>query len=227
MRVYFSIFLALLVFYEKGQAQGFVNLNFNSANIPSGTQAGDFVPISDAIPDWTGYYGTDELTSILYNSLATGSQEIALLSSNSPGAIPGNNYTVVIQATGGSTGPSTSLAQTALIPSTAESLLFTASLPYSAGWQVTIGGQVIPVTEISTVGSDYAVYGGNISAFAGQVEQLEFSALAGNGPSVNLYLDSVSFSPNLVPEPNVVDLFVLGGLFLAWRYRQIFSKAKM
>lgn len=225
MKIRISILPLLLVLYGRGQAQGFLNLDFNSANIPSGTQAGDFVPISDAIPDWTAYFGTSQQTSILYDSLATGSQEIAILSSNSPGAIPGNNYTVVIQATGGSAGPSTSLAQTALIPSTANSIFFTASLPYSAGWQVTIDGQVISVTEISAVG-DNAVYAGNVSAFAGQVDQLEFTALSGAGPSVNLYLDSISFSPTLVPEPNMLGLSALGGLFLAWRYRQMFSKTK-
>jgi len=104
-----------------------------------------------------------------------------------------------------------------LIPSTANSILFEASLPYATGWQVSIAGQNIPVTQISTINSNFGVYAGNISAFAGQVDNLEFTALSGAGPTVNLYLDSISFSPSPVPEPNSLGLFALGGLVMAYR----------
>lgn len=178
------------------------------------------VPISEAIPDWTGYFGTNQETSVLYNGLDIGSVAIALLDTNSPvaGLIPGNNYTVVLQAGESDSGfVSASIAQTGLIPSTAESILFEASIRYAAGWQVTVAGQNVPVTEISTINSDFGVYAGNISAFAGQDAQLEFTALSGSGPTVNLYLDAISFSTSPIPEPSGLALAALGGLCFAWR----------
>jgi hypothetical protein len=215
----FCFLLASSVY--SGFAQGFVNLDFNSANIPSGTSSSTFVSITDAIPGWTAYYGNNLQTAVLYDSLAIGSVNLAILDANVSFAgflIPGNENTVVLQAGGG--GPeevSASISQTALIPSTANSILFEASLPYAAGWQVSIAGQNIPVTQISTINSNFGVYAGNISAFAGQVDNLEFTALSGAGPTVNLYLDSISFSPSPVPEPNSLGLFALGGLVMAYR----------
>jgi hypothetical protein len=202
-----------------GISQDFVNLDFNSANIPIGTSP-SFVPISEAIPGWTAYLGNNQQTSVVYDDLAIGSAAIAILDSNSPvPGPPGNNYTVVLQAGGSSAGDvSASISQSALIPSTANSLLFEASLPYGAGWQVSIAGQNVPVSLISTIDSSYALYAANVSTFAGHVDNLEFMALPGAGPTVNLYLGSISFSHSSVPEPDSFGLFALGGLFVAWRH---------
>jgi hypothetical protein len=142
---------------------------------------------------------------------------LAILSSNFVEAIPGNAYTILLQAGIGLEHPA-SISQTGLIPPTAESILFQASFPYAAGWQVSIGGQAIPVTQISTVDASYRVYAGDVSAFAGEVETLEFTALEGSGPTVNLYLDAISFSSSPIPEPSVLCLSAFGGLLLAWRY---------
>lgn len=35
-------------------AQGFLNLDFESANIPAGALPGDLIPFADAFPGWTG-----------------------------------------------------------------------------------------------------------------------------------------------------------------------------
>jgi hypothetical protein len=216
---------ALFSFTQLALAQSFVNLDFNSAYIPFGTPSGSTVAASDAIPGWTGYLGVNQQTSVLYDTLALGSAEIAILDSNSqvPG-IPGNSYTVVLQAGYGGTGVgnlSASIAQTASIPSTAKTILFEASLPYSAGWQVTIAGQNIPVTEISSINSGLGVYAGNVSAYAGQLDTLEFTALSGTGSTVNLFLDSISFSNSAIPEPSEFALFTAGALsFGFWRWRK-------
>jgi hypothetical protein len=210
-----------------GFAQGFVNLDFNSANIPSGTPP-SFVPTSEAIPGWTAYLGNNPQASVYYDSLAIGSVNISILDGNSiaGGPIPGNNYTVVLQAgngggSGGAPNTTASIAQTAMVPPTAESIMFTASLPFGPGWQVTINGQPISVSQIGSINSYYGVFAGNISAYAGQVDQLEFTALYGpygNNSDVaeNLYLDNIQFSASPVPEPNSFGLFALGGLFVAW-----------
>ena len=215
--------IALLIVPKCGFAQNFVNLDFNSANIPNGTSPATFVPIGDAIPGWTGYLGNTQVTDVLYDSLAIGSVNISILDANSPAHIPGNNYTVVLEAgngggNGGLANTTASIAQTGLIPATVESIEFTASFPNGgAGWQITINGQLIPVSQIGTVGSYYGVYAGNVSAYAGHVDQLEFTSLYGPaGAADNLYLDNLAFSASPVPEPNSLGLFALGGMFVAW-----------
>ncbi len=180
------------------------------------------VPVSEAIPNWTGCFGNSQETSALYDSVDTGSAAIAILDANSlvPGLIPGNIYTVVLQVGGSSGGyVSASISQTALIPQTAKSILFDASVPFAAGWQVTIDGQNVPVSQISIINVNFAVYAGNVSAYAGQVDNLQFSALSGAGPTVNLYLDAISFSSSSVPEPSVCGLLILGSLIFCLRRR--------
>jgi hypothetical protein len=212
----------LLTAARFGFSQGFMNLDFNSASIPNGTPANSFVPISSAIPGWTGYLGNNQQTSVLYNSGTIGSAAIDILDANNlGGVIPGNNYTVVLQAgndggNGGAPNATASIAQTAMIPSTAESIVFTASFPLAAGWQITLKGQPIVVSQIGTVGSYYGVYAGNVSAYAGQVDQLEFTALYGADGAENMSLDNIQFSSSPVPEPNSFGLFALGGLFIAF-----------
>ena len=229
MKKIYVTLTAILLISTRLQAQGFANLNFAGADIQNGTAAGSLISITNAIPGWIGYIGTSQQTSVLYNSLYTGTSVLAILGTNSPvsGNIPGNNYTIVLQAgSGGDLSETASIAQTALIPASAESIEFTASFPYGAGWQVAINGQVIPVSEIGSVNSYYNIYAGNISAFAGNIDQLEFTALTSSGPSVNLYLDNISFSSNPVPEPRVFRLVTLASLFLMWRCRQKFHQTK-
>jgi hypothetical protein len=205
-----NLFICVAVLFailREASGQEFVNLNFYEANLSAYGAGGSFVPATNAIPGWTGYLGSNQETSVLYNNLTIGEAAIAIIGTNDPDAayfvIPCNNYTVVLQAG----EVSSSIAQTALIPATAKTILFQASWPYASGWQVTVAGQSIPVSQLSTFGSDFAVYAGDISAFAGQTDALEFTALAGSGPPVNLYLDAISFSTSAVPEPSSLSLF--------------------
>jgi hypothetical protein len=221
--------IALITWIRFGCAQGFVNLDFNSANIPDGTPQGSFVPIADAIPGWTAYYGNSQQTSVLYDAGAIGSVNIAIIDANNPaiGLIPGDNYTVFLQSgnnggDGGAPNATASIAQTAMIPSTAESIVFTASFPYEAGWQITIDGLPISVSQIGTVGGSYGIFAGNVSPYAGRADQLlEFTALYGGYSSgVNVSLGNIAFSTSPVPEPSSFGLFALGGMFvvcLHWR----------
>ena len=207
--------MSLFVAVGNGFSQGFLNLGFNSAQL-SGYTSGEYVPATSAIPGWLGYIGTNPQTTVLYNDLTIGEAAIAILGTNSPSVspIPGNCYTVVLQA---SLEDNASIAQTALIPGTAESIFFTASAPYSSGWQVSVAGQDISVFQTSALGGNIYVYEGNISAFAGQTDQLQFTALAGGSSPVNMELDAIQFSSSPVPEPGVMGLCALGGLLLAWR----------
>lgn len=194
-----------------------MNLDFAQANL-SGYTAGVYVPIANAIPGWTGYIGTNQQTTVLYNDLAIGSAVLSLLDTNyiSPAAIiPGSSDMVVIQA--GFPSKPASIAQSAMIPATAKSILFAANYPYGSGWQVTIAGKIIPVTQVSAINSNYAFFEGDISTYAGHVDELRFTALYVSSPGGSLFLDSIQFSATPIPEPSSVALAALGGAWFILR----------
>jgi hypothetical protein len=66
--------------------------------------------------------------------------------------------------------------------------------------------------KIVILGANFNVYGGDISAFAGQSGQLEFRG-AGT-------LDNTFFSPQPIPEPGMLGLFSVSALLLGWRARR-------
>jgi len=195
-------------------AQGtFRNMDFGLSQVPNTTPWGTLVPVSQAFPFWTAYFGADQVTTVVYNAVAVGSVSVGLLTpdNTAAGGIPGHN-TAVIQAGDYTTGlVSAALAQTAQIPVGTMSLLFVATPPYGPGWEVSIGGQTIPVVEVSQVNSRFNEYGANISAFAGQIDELRFTALAGL-PTVNMYLGEIQFSPIAIPEPRTPALLAAGVL---------------
>ena len=235
--------IALVILLTTGMwsafSQGFVNLDFNSAQLSAYGAGPAFVPASDAIPGWTVYLGTNQQTTVLYNSITLGDGNVSIIGTNAPfpylvSPIPGNNYTVVLEAgpNPSSSSPNSvnaSIAQSGLIPATAQSILFTASIPSPlvAGFQVTIAGQVIPVTEISCIDTYYAMYEGNVSAFAGQIAELEFTDLASTESTEgNLNLGAISFSSSPIPEPGTLGLLATGGLLIGWRWRRNFRKVQ-
>jgi hypothetical protein len=218
------LFIVLLALVQNGEAQGFVNLDFEDAIIvadPSSPYYPNAVYASDAIPGWavTGnFLGPNE---IVYNALSLGAPSVALLGVNSQYIPLPLDGAFSIDLYGGA-GPSTnvSISQMGLVPANAASIRFSAQgvNPPSAGGPllVSLGGQSISFSAIST-GPNYTLYGGNIpSAFAGQNEQLTFLAPTDGG---NNYweIDDIQFSPSSVPEPSVFGLFALGGLFFGLR----------
>ena len=71
----------------------------------------------------------NKTSTVLYNDVTIGEAAIAIIGANNTiglSVIPGNTYTVVLQA---GEVPA-SIAQTALIPSTAQSIIFVATPPY-------------------------------------------------------------------------------------------------
>jgi hypothetical protein len=228
-RTYIKKFVLILTAYSfqvySLLCQGsFENLDFDSANIPSGTAAGTLVPASEALPFWMVYVDGVQQSQVLYNSLYIGTATVALVGpgSTAGGVIPGNTYTAVLQSGQGTSGlVSASIAQSGTIPASTQSLLFESSLQYGAGWYVSIGGQNIAVTPLASLGSFYELYGANIPGFAGQAAQLEFTALAGPGPMVNMYLDDIQFSTQAIPEPQTWTLLFCGaGALSLWRWKR-------
>ena len=121
----------------KAKAQGtFQNLGFESAAIvPIAADPYGSVQFGSAFPGWVGYVGGISQGAALYNNYFLDSSGIAIITSNWPhyfgpsiGIIEGG-CTALIQAgvVGGIENPAdTTLAQSSLVPVSAESLRFRA-----------------------------------------------------------------------------------------------------
>lgn len=221
--------ILILALKQDLEAQGFVNLNFESATIvPVPGDPYGRVQFNSAFPGWTGSTGTNVQTLALYNNLFLDSSGIGIFDTNSSSVIQGK-YTAMLEAgLGLGTGQpaDTTLSQTALIPAGTESLLFDALPEGNANsFAVSLNGQALTLLLLSTT-SNYDVYAANIQSWANQTATLSFTVFA-QQPHVNnniLYLDNIQFSSSSVPEPNTLALSALGGLLLVWRNRRIFTK---
>jgi hypothetical protein len=195
------------------QAQGtFQNLDFEQANpMPSG-QTG-FITTSSAFPFWTVTVGGVQETQTTENDPSVGGPFVMLVG---PGDAFGfapidGYYSVLLQGTFSSSLPA--ISQTGTIPAGTQSLLFEAQAG-AGGLNVEVGTQIVPFAAIGS-GPNYTLYGANISAWAGDTEQLTFSAQEFTSQLNNWELDDISFSPQSVPEPSPLALTGVGALLFA------------
>jgi len=207
--------MLLFTLGEMGFSQGFVNLNFESAKIIPDLSSAYYpygIAISNALPGWAvnGFTQGD----ITYNDPSIGSTFVTLWATN--GAQISGNYSVLL--TGGLSPFPATISQTGLVPIGSESLLFQAQPGFSS-LVVTLGSENLPFFAIAT-GPNYTLYGADISPFAGQSEQLMFSALNVSSGLNNWSLDNIQFSSTAIPEPSVLRLSVLAGFFFVWRRRK-------
>jgi hypothetical protein len=216
------VFLLALTVTRRAGAQGtFQDLDFESgAIVPMNYGGTTDIQAGSALPGWTVYYGKTPQTSLCYDSASVGGANVSLLSSawrggEPPGLIHGRYCLLLQEGYSGSAQPgdqqpweTVSIAQTAQVPASAMSLTFRASV---ADLTVTLGGTVLSLDVLNSY-QGYDVYECDVSQFAGQTAQLEFTA---GDPTV--YLDDISFSPAPVPEPATLGIFVAGGALLWWR----------
>jgi len=198
--------LAVCIAHASCQAQGFVNLNFEFANVPfvPNGQDGGFVSSLDGLPGWTVYYGGSPDTRLFHNSITLGAAEVGIFGPAwDPSDILQGNYSVFMTPSLPTGAVSAGIGETGTIPSTARSLTFFSSA--TAIFQVTFGGQVIPLAKLGS-GPNYIIQGADISQFAGQSGELRFT---GGG-----FLDNIQFSSITIPEPSAVSLATLAGLAL-------------
>jgi hypothetical protein len=228
MKLPWLIFVVVLFLAGKqaGFSQNFVNLNFESADIPKGTSPGP-IPISEGLPGWSQYIisssATEQLTQVEYDGISLAGAGISIADTNIGfgfGPIQGK-YSVFLF--GGlsleSRSNSAQISQTGLVPVGTESIQLDAELFAGPSFIVTLGGQTINMSPLQGFSGGDVLYGGNIpSSLAGEVATLSITEPppSNNPPSI-LELDDIVFSSNPVPEPGTLGLSVLGGLFLTWR----------
>jgi hypothetical protein len=203
---------ALLLSAAGALGQGtFQNLNFEQALVP-GVPAGQFgsdVLVANGVPGWTVYLGGSQQISMLHNNMSLGAAEVAIYGPQwHPDVILEGQYTVSLQHS--TAGPPTTAAigQSGHVPQTAESLTFYGDRSVIGAYVVTFAGQPISLVALGST-STYIIFGGDVSAFAGQTGELLFQ---GNGG-----LDNITFSNLPIPEPSVFGLSALGALLLGWR----------
>lgn len=230
------LFLAVVVAAPataKGQGT-FQNLGFES---PIGSLVSIYppgnpptVPFTNAFPSWVGYVGTNLAEVVRIDGINLDLATLAIVGSNvlslwfAP-LIEGK-YTAVLQpqqTTFGGPSPvalvPVALLQTGLVPADAKSLQFK-SFTEGTAFTVSLGGVAIPLAPLATFPT-YTLYGGDISAFAGTLAELRFTAFPNNYPHSTVFaLDSIQFSNQQVPEPGTVGLIGLGALLVGWRWRK-------
>ena len=210
------VVFASLVLICSSSAQGFVNLDFESATlVPVGkTQQtalpGDQVQLAQALPGWTVTIVAPFTTNALYDNMFLDSAGISIIDTKGPylaSSVIDGLYTALLQSGLGytSTGgvvSDTTISQTGLVPLGTQSLQFKAQtfFDYAGKFAVTLGGQTLSLTSLGS-GTNYTLYGANVSQWAGQTAQLSFTVF-GEKPHVNdegLLLDDIQFSPQPVP----------------------------
>ncbi len=155
-----TLFAGLLTALPARAQGAFQNLNFEAAIVPGGP----------FLPGWS--YSAPFLT---YDNFGSGSSLVILIDSNGFPPLQGK-YSVILL--GGSdygyNGP-VSISQTGLLPAYTRSIQMEVAFPLGnvdiEPWIVKMGGQTIPMAPVQ-VCSNYTIYGGDISAFAGKVETL-------------------------------------------------------
>ena len=192
-----------------GRSQGFVNLNFEQAQITN--VIGGEIPAANAFPGWTA-----SATFFVYNSFSLSGSSLSIMDTNAlftPNQIQGKYFALFFGA-GYSLYSNTpvSLSQTGLIPVTAKSILFWGD---NEGLAITFNGSPLNFGAVSNA-PNFTVYGADISPYAGQVGLLSFSAPYGTQG----FVDNIQFSSTAAPEPSSLALAGLGTLLLLRLRRQ-------
>ena len=178
----------------------FENLDFEDANVSDLPEnQGEEVSVTDGLPGWSAYIGTNQLTQVGHNWITLDAPNVAVWGPEySFGIQPlEGTYTAILQAGdwGNPVLLPASIAQTGLIPAWARSLQFKASISTN-DLSVTVGGLSLPFVPLGSL-----TFGCDISAFAGSVEEIRFAA-SNNHQSDLILLDAITFSAQPIPVPS-------------------------
>ena len=226
MKAFCPIFIAALVSANpcKSYSQGFVNLNFENANV-SAYSPGDHVSINDAIPGWGASFFQANPGShpsppfVAYDAISLGGAGISVNDTNTGFSFTPISGKFSAFLFGGAPETSVTISQSGLVPVGTQSIQMRIGNYMAVGaFTVTLNDQQIGMTQLAVFPS-YTLFGGDVSAFANQTAALSITALgvtSGPGPNPVL-LDNIQFSSSPIPEPDSIALSALGGLLLSWR----------
>jgi hypothetical protein len=213
----FAVFMFVASNVVVGQS-AFQNLDFESAVLdPVPQWPVSFAPAQQAFPGWSVAIGGVVQTQVLQNNETLGAPSVDIFGPSYPttGIIEGN-YTAALQAgyTPETSFRSASLSQTGLVPEGTKSITLKAVL--AGNFSITLEDQRIPLVRRGD-GTNYAIFSGEVSSFAGRVCRLMLIALPFGLPATPNLVDSISFSP-LTTELSTVDIKDSGtnSLLFSW-----------
>ena len=193
-------------FIISAHGQGFLNLNFESAQNLTNDEYDEYIPVSSALPGWTAYDADVALSDVYYTSNAFSGFYTSVELVGGSLALSGD-FSAALD-----TGAS--ISQTGLVPANAESLQFDASSS-ALNLIISLGGQNLTYSTLST-GPNYTVYGANIpAALDGQMETLDLFLNGGQS-----LLDNIEFSTMSVPEPSEWALIGVGAILFGFCRRR-------
>lgn len=201
----------------RASSQGFVNLNFEAANVV-GLSPGSTLSAASAFPGWTL-----SITPPFYDGVSLGGAMISVNDANTGfgGFSPiEGNFSAIL--TGGAFNTPATISQTAVVPDDTLSVqIMVRTFQRVDAFQVMMGGQVVLLVPVGS-GSGYTLYGGDVSAFSGLNSTLSITAFGVSGISPNaVVLDNIQFSNQPIPEPSVLGLICFGFLGLAFFQQRI------
>ena len=158
---------------QQGYSQGtFQNLDFETPVPPFIEDLFSQVPITNALPGWTGYLNGTRVDRVDYDSFNLSGPSISLWDSLIPSFQPiQGSYSVYLKSFSDHGGTSAAIGQTGQIPNDAFSLFFLGT--DFTHLDVSFAGQPISMVQFGTSGN-YNIMAGNISRFAGQTGELLF-----------------------------------------------------
>ncbi len=203
--------LVLLLVTASGvTAQGvFRNLYFESPMLPLTPDPSGYVPLSAALPGWEAYVGGSAVDRIDYNNWSLGGPMISLLGPGSTTPVLQGQYSVFLQPGMGPDFIDVAIAQTGMIPTSANSLQFVMA---RAAPEVLFAGQQLSVYTLGAGPGESLLYGVDVFSFGGLTGELRFG---GGG-----ILDAIRFSTNAVPEPRSVALVGMASVILVLTLRR-------
>lgn len=234
MKLLRLVLFALLAGLPRVQyAQGFVNLNFESANVSSYSPGSSTVPTAVAFPGWTASYyqpgfGNQPVSQVWYDAISIGGGIISINDTNTDfGFVPlQGEFSAYLF--GGTLDVSAIISQSGLVPVNSQSIQIEIGNYMAIGsFIVALNGNMIDMIPLATF-STYTLFVGDVSPYANQVATLSITALgvtSGPGPNPVL-LDNIQFSTTAVPEPSMFAFAALGGLLLGLRHWRISLKPK-
>lgn len=197
----------LILVARAGNSQGFVNLDFESADL-AGYSPGNTVPAANGFPEWVV-----NAVYTPYDDVSLSGQSISIMDAASryfTTSIEGTYYAMFAAGNSPSASQTISLGQTGTIPLGAESITFWGDI---GGLQITFAGQSLAFSQIGGT-ANYNIYGANVSQLAGHTGQLLFSLPA---YVAGANLDNIQFSEQPIPEPSGIALIATGALLLSFR----------
>lgn len=193
--------------FNSSFGQGFVNLDFEDAvivhvpvQVPSDS---NLVYTASATPGWAIYGSYLGQSVMLYDTITLGSAAVSIHDGSSFEVPLQGSYSIVLQPNSVTLDP-VAIGQTAQLPWDAQFVTFYGESSYNV---LTFAGNPISLTAFGTT-PNYTIYGGDISAYAGQTGELRIQGVG--------RIDNIEF---LVPEPSALSLFGFGLLGLFWRER--------